>query len=66
MALKTQPIVADVGSDLLDELLKQYNLLLAAVDSAADFAAFQAAVQAGVKKVTRTKNYPSAKHFPVK
>lgn len=69
MAMKTQPIIEDLGSDLQEELLKQFNLLLDQIDALGGGATatdLQLAVQANVKKVSRTKNLPRYKHFPVK
>lgn len=68
MALKSQPIVEDVSSDEVEELRKQFNLLLEQLDALTGLSTvqdLQTAVQTNVKKVTVTKQRPNPRKFPV-
>lgn len=69
MALITQPVLGDLGSNELYILRKSYNALLAAIVAAADFATLQSNLQlkaTGTVLVVDTRELPRPREFPTK
>lgn len=65
MAIKVQPVVEDVGSEVLELLRKEWNKMLDEADAAADFAAFKLALQTSSLKLMTRPELPARRKEPV-
>lgn len=68
MALKSQPVIDDVGSEMLAELRRQFNLLLDQIDALGAMESvqdLQTDVRDNVKKVKATNELPASPKISV-
>ena len=64
MALSSKEVVQDTPSEVVENLRKQFNLLLVAVDTSTDYASLKANVQT-VIKILLSHTLPTAPSAPV-